>query len=175
MNLQSVFGFNSISLICTPSVFFFKSCKFENSKLWDFLPWPTSRLGTGAAPGTFCRAGAAGASARPGARAEPGFWRKVVLTWRQTSTKTEHHPKCSFNLYSLLILYIQLIRTHRNKRWDMASFEALGCSDLCQVRCVVCFWNELVERRLHPKQAPYQAKEWAISQTFSDIFEQLSC
>ena len=40
------------------------------------------RLVTAAAPGTFCRAGAAGASARPGTRAEPGFWRKAVRTWR---------------------------------------------------------------------------------------------
>ena len=44
---------------------------------------PSIRLGTGAAPGTFCRAGAAGAPRRAGARAESGFWRKVVRTWRQ--------------------------------------------------------------------------------------------
>ena len=38
------------------------------------------RLVTGAAPGTFYRAGAVGESARPGARAELCFWRKAVRT-----------------------------------------------------------------------------------------------
>ena len=54
--------------------------------------WLAHRLVTGAAPGSFCRAGAARSRCRAGARAERWFWRKAVKIWRETNTQTEHHP-----------------------------------------------------------------------------------
>ena len=57
------------------------------SRRWCHAQKSTPSLVTGAASGTFCRAGAAGASARLGARAEPGFWRKAVRNCHQSPVR----------------------------------------------------------------------------------------
>ena len=84
---------------------------------------PTSRLGTGARAGPFCRAGAAPSLSAP-VRAPRGcFWCKaMVMTWCQTITQAKQHPSAplTYTLYLCCTsnLFISLIQTRsKDETW----------------------------------------------------------